>query len=90
MAVTAAATPIRIVCASTLGAALRQAEHGADARRTSRFRHNGNLQTNFAEARQVLGMTIAYQKQLKAIADRLAREQIQRLRSSTASCATCG
>jgi glycosyltransferase A (GT-A) superfamily protein (DUF2064 family) len=90
MAVTAAATPIRIVCASTLGAALRQAEHGADARRTFRFRHNGNLQTNFAEARQVLGMTIAYQKQLKAIADRLAREQIQRLRSSTASCATCG
>jgi hypothetical protein len=39
---------------------------------------------------QVLGMTIAYQKQLKAIADRLARERIQRLRSSTASCATCG
>jgi hypothetical protein len=35
-------------------------------------------------------MTIAYQKQLKAIADRLARERIQRLRSSTASCATCG
>jgi hypothetical protein len=35
-------------------------------------------------------MTIAHQKQLKAIADRLAREQIQRLRSSTASCATCG
>jgi len=90
MAVTAAATPIRIVCASTLGAALRQAEHGADARLTFRFRHNGNLQTKFAEARQVLGMAIAYQKQLKAIADRLARERIQRLRSSTASCATCG
>ena len=28
MAVTAAATPIRIVCGNTLGAALRQAEHG--------------------------------------------------------------
>ena len=31
MAVTAAATPIRIVCANTLGAALRQAEHGVGA-----------------------------------------------------------
>jgi hypothetical protein len=55
MAVTAAATPIRIVCASTLGAALRQAEHGADARRTSRFRHNGNLQTKFARGASVAG-----------------------------------
>ena len=32
MAVTAAVTPIRIVCANTLGAALRQAEHGATRR----------------------------------------------------------
>jgi phage/plasmid-like protein (TIGR03299 family) len=61
MAVTAAATPIRIVCASTLGAALRQADHGARAERTFRFRHTGNLQAKFAEARQVLGMTINYQ-----------------------------
>ena len=30
MAVTAAVTPIRIVCANTLGAALRQAEHGVE------------------------------------------------------------
>ena len=76
MAVTAAATPIRIVCANTLGAALRQAEHGASAQRTFRFRHTGNLQTKFAEARQVLGMTIDYQKQFKALADRLALEPI--------------
>ena len=76
MAVTAAATPIRIVCANTLGAALRQAEHGANAQRTFRFRHTGNLQTKFAEARQVLGMTIDYQKQFKALADRLALEPI--------------
>jgi phage/plasmid-like protein (TIGR03299 family) len=72
MAVTAAVTPIRIVCANTLGAALREAEHGANARRTFRLRHAGNLQTKFAEARQVLGMTIDYQKQFKALADRLA------------------
>jgi phage/plasmid-like protein (TIGR03299 family) len=76
MAVTAAATPIRIVCANTLGAALRQAEHGSHAERTFRLRHTGNLQAKFAEARQVLGMTINYQKQFKALADRLALEPI--------------
>ena len=76
MAVTAAATPIRIVCANTLGAALRQSEHGASAERTFRFRHTGNLQAKFAEARQVLGMTINYQTQFKALADRLALEPI--------------
>jgi uncharacterized protein DUF932 len=73
MAVTAAATPIRIVCANTLGAALRQAEHGAHAQRAFRFRHTGNLQSKFAEARQVLGMTIDYKQQVKALADQLAR-----------------
>ena len=72
MAVTAAVTPIRIVCANTLGAALRQAEHGVHAQRTFRFRHTGNLQSKFAEARQVLGMTIEYQQQFKVLADQLA------------------
>ncbi|MGZ4198401.1 MAG: DUF932 domain-containing protein [Solirubrobacteraceae bacterium] len=76
MAVTAAATPIRIVCANTLGAALHRSEHGAAAQRTFRVRHTGNLQTKFAEARQVLGMTIDYQQQFKTLADRLAREPI--------------
>jgi hypothetical protein len=74
MAVTAAVTPIRIVCANTIGAALRQAEHGVNARRTFRFRHTGNLQAKFAAARQVLGMTIDYQKQFKELADRMATE----------------
>ncbi len=76
MAVTAAVTPIRIVCANTLGAALRQAEHGVNAQRTFRFRHTGNLQAKFAEARQVLGLTINYQQQFKELADRMAREPI--------------
>ncbi len=80
MAVTAAVTPIRIVCANTLGAALHQAEQGAHAQRTFRFRHTGNLQTKFAEARHVLGMTIDYQKQFKTLADRLAREPISDLK----------
>jgi len=78
MAVTAADTPIRIVCANTVGAALRQAEHGADTQRAFRFRHTGNLQSKFAEARQVLEMTIDYQTQFKALADRLALEPISR------------
>jgi phage/plasmid-like protein (TIGR03299 family) len=76
MAVTAAVTPIRIVCANTLGAALRHAEHGVHAQRTFRFRHTGNLQSKFAQARQVLGMTIDYQQQFKVLADRLALEPI--------------
>jgi phage/plasmid-like protein (TIGR03299 family) len=76
MAVTAAVTPIRVVCANTLGAAVRRAEHGAGAQRTFRFRHTGNLQAKFAEARQVLGMTINYEKQFKELADRLALEPI--------------
>jgi phage/plasmid-like protein (TIGR03299 family) len=76
MAVTAAVTPIRIVCANTLGAALRQAEHGVSAQRSFRFRHTGNLQAKFVEARKVLGMTIDYQKQFKQLADRLALEPI--------------
>ena len=76
MAVTAAVTPIRIVCANTLGAALRQAEHGAAAQRTFRFRHTGDLQAKFIEARRVLGMTINYQQQFKELADRMACEHI--------------
>jgi phage/plasmid-like protein (TIGR03299 family) len=76
MAVTAAVTPIRIVCSNTLGAALHRSEYGAGAQRTFRFRHTGNLQAKFAEARQVLGMTIEYAAQFKELADRLARESI--------------
>ncbi|HWF36376.1 MAG TPA: DUF932 domain-containing protein [Solirubrobacteraceae bacterium] len=76
MAVTAAVTPIRIVCANTLGAALRGAEHGVHANRTFRFRHTGDLGAKFAEARQVLGMTVNYQAQFRALADRLAGERI--------------
>ena len=76
MAVTAAVSPIRIVCANTLGAALRQSEHGVAAARTFRFKHMGNLQAKFAEARQVLGITINYQRQFKELADRMARQPI--------------
>jgi phage/plasmid-like protein (TIGR03299 family) len=76
MAVAAAVTPIRIVCENTLGAALRQAEQGVNAQRTFRFRHTGNLQAKFSEARQVLGMTVNYERQFETLADQLARESI--------------
>ena len=79
MAVTAAVTPVRIVCVNTLGAALHDAERGANLQRTFRFRHTGNLQTKFAEARTVLGMTIDHQREFKALADRLALEPISQL-----------
>ena len=55
---------------------MRQSERGAHAERTHRFRHTGNVQTKFAEARQVIGITINYQKQFKVLADRLALEPI--------------
>jgi phage/plasmid-like protein (TIGR03299 family) len=74
MAVTAAVTPIRIVCANTLGMALRAADSAAE--RTFRFRHTGNLQTKFAEAREVLGMTINYSQQFKVLADKLALQRM--------------
>ena len=72
MAVTAAVTPIRVVGAN----AVAQSEHGVAAQRTFRFRHMGDLQVKFVEARQVLGMTINYQKQFKELADRMAAEPI--------------
>ena len=76
MAVTTAVTPIRIVCANTLGAALRQAEHEVNAQRTFRFRHTGNLQTKFAEAQRVLWLAIDLPRPFRALADRLGAKQI--------------
>ena len=61
------------------------------AQRTFRFRHTGNLQAKFAEARQVLGMTIDYAAQFKVLADRLAREPITPDRARALACSgTCG
>lgn len=71
MAVTASATMIRIVCANTLGFALRRSEQGAAAARTYRFRHTGNLTSKFAEARKVMGMTVEWGATMKAVADQL-------------------
>lgn len=76
LAVTAAATGVRIVCANTLSWALRRSEHSEAAARTFRFRHAGNLALKFDEARQVIGMTLDWSRRFKALGDGLAREPI--------------
>lgn len=72
LAVTAAVSPIRIVCANTLGLAL----NSSDRARTYRFRHTGDLSVKYAEARKVLDLTINYEAQFKEVGDRLAQERI--------------
>jgi phage/plasmid-like protein (TIGR03299 family) len=74
MAVTASVTPVRIVCANTLGAALRRSD--VNAQRTFKFRHTGNLQNKFDEARKVMGITINYAEQFKVLGDRLAQQHM--------------
>ncbi len=69
LAVTASVTPIRIVCANTLGMALR------DTSRTYKFRHTGNLDVKYAEARNVLDLAINYEKQFVEVGNRLASEK---------------
>jgi phage/plasmid-like protein (TIGR03299 family) len=71
MAVTASATMVRIVCANTLGWAIRQSETGKRQANTFRFRHTGNLTAKFAEARKVMGMTVAWTKQMEVLGNKL-------------------
>lgn len=74
MAVTAAATKIRIVCANTLGAALRQGER--DPQRVYKFRHTGDMQAKMHEARRVMDITLKWDEAFKAMGDELARQAI--------------
>jgi phage/plasmid-like protein (TIGR03299 family) len=73
MAVTAAATSIRIVCANTLGAADRRAEVSP---RTFRFRHTGDLAVKFAEARRVMDLTLDWEAAWQELGDRMALEPL--------------
>ena len=70
LAVTAAATNLRIVCMNTLNYALK------DAERTYKFRHVGNLQAKLDEGRQVLGTVRDWTKALAELGDDLAREPL--------------
>lgn len=74
MAVTSAATSIRIVCANTLGWALRDAER--DPQRVYKFRHTGDMQTKLGEARRVMEIAVDWTEAFKRHGDKLAREPI--------------
>jgi Domain of unknown function (DUF932) len=60
-------TPVRIVCANTLGYALTR-----DAQRTFKCRHTGGLRQRLHEARRVMELTLDYARQFKALGDQLA------------------
>jgi phage/plasmid-like protein (TIGR03299 family) len=68
-----AATPIRIVCANTLGWALGNAKRGG---RSYTVRHTGNINAKLHEARNVMEMTINYYEQFKKFGDQMALESI--------------
>ena len=91
MAVTAAVTPIRIVCANTLGAALRQAEHGvaraADVPLPTHRQPAGEVRRGAPGARDDDRLPAAVQSS-SPTGSRSSRSASAR--SSTASCATCG
>jgi hypothetical protein len=90
MAVTAAATPIRIVCANTLGTALRQAERGASAQRTFRFVTPAICRPSSLRPARYSGWrsTTSSNSRRSPIGSRASRSHLRR--SSIASCATCG
>jgi phage/plasmid-like protein (TIGR03299 family) len=65
-------SPIRIVCANTLGWAINKAKQG---QRTYTVRHTGNISAKLHEARNVMGITIDYYKQFKELGDQMALTQ---------------
>lgn len=73
MAVTAAWTTIRIVCANTLNWALAQSEGGP---RTYKFRHTGDLQSKLGEARKVMEIGHRWLATTKEMGDRLATQRM--------------
>lgn len=69
-AVTACATPVRVVCMNTLRAALR----GAQA--TYKIRHTSSAQERLAEARRVLGLTRGAAERIRQRAEEMASTRI--------------
>lgn len=58
-------TPVRVVCANTLSAALGR--HQAEIR----LRHTTNVESRVAEAQRALGLTFAYLDEFEQIAERM-------------------
>lgn len=71
LAVTAAATNIRVVCANTLGWALSESRG-----RSYKFRHTGDLSAKLDEARKVLSLTLDWDKAFAELGDELARQPL--------------
>lgn len=71
MAVTAAATNVRVVCANTLGWALR-----GSAQRSYKFRHTGDLTAKLDEAKTVMKVALDWDEAFRELGDTLATEQI--------------
>lgn len=76
--VLSACTPVKIVCSNTEQAAIRGAQ------RVYTLRHMGDMSTKIAEARNVLGVTVDYYKQFKAIGDKLGLEKLTDKRARNA------
>ena len=72
MSVTSAVTPIRIVCANTLGVALR----GMDTARTFKMRHTAGIDQKWDEARRVMQLTVNYEERFRELGDRMGQESI--------------
>lgn len=73
-AVTAAVTPIRVVCQNTLTWGL------AAARRTHKVRHTANATATVHEARAVLELSINYMDQFREFGDHLATQKMTEAR----------
>lgn len=71
LAVTAAATPIRIVCNNTLRLALGRSEKAPQS--TFKFHHVGDLQAKLGEARSALATAIGYADWFQGWGDELAQ-----------------
>lgn len=69
-AVTACATPVRVVCMNTLRAAL----NGAQA--TYRIRHTSGAEARLSEAQRVLGLTRGAAERVQVCAEQLATTRI--------------
>lgn len=73
MAVTAAATSVRIVCANTLGWAMSKADATG---RVYRFHHTGDMQHKLDEARRAMDVVLDWDAAFKKMGDELARQKM--------------
>lgn len=81
LALTAAVTPVRVVCNNTLTWALSKSDK---APQTVKFRHTAKIADRWEEARKVMGLTVNYNTRFKELGDKLATEKLPEKRFRTA------